>query len=165
MKKVLVFAVLVLLLFSVSGFAETGIGLSANYPIFHYFWGDEQVEFEDFSVGATIRMKQSILLLDVTALYPLRGYGVAGLFDVGLCFDLFMLRIAALGGLDAMYGFDSENFYWGPNVKANVDLKLGPATVGLSVVIPLTSLISDDDDTQMSLMYFAGVSLNLIYWF
>jgi len=165
MKKVLLFAVLALLLFSASGFAETGIGVTANYPIFHYFWGDEQVEFEDFSVGATIRSKQSILLLDVTALYPLRGYGVAGLLDVGVCFDLFMLRIAALGGLDVMYGFETEEFYWGPNIKANVDLKLGPATIGLSAVIPLTSLISDDDDTQMSLMYFAGLSLNLIYWF
>jgi len=165
MKKVLVLAAVALLLFSASGFAETGIGVTANYPLWNYFWGDEQVNLKDFSVGATIRSKQSILLLDVTALYPLRGYGVAGLVDVGLCLDLFMFRIAVLGGLDARYGFDSENFYWGPNIKANVDLKLGPATVGLSAVIPLTSIISDDDDRQMALLYFAGVSLNAIFWF
>jgi len=165
MKKMLVISVAALLLLAASGFAETGIGVSANYPVFYYFWGDEEVNFQDFSVGATIRSKQSILLLDVMALYPLRGYGVAGLFDVGLCFDLFMFRIAVAGGLDAYYSFKSENFYWGPNVKANVDLKLGPATVGLSAVIPLTTLISDDDDRRFALLYFAGVSANLIFWF
>jgi len=165
MKKVILLAAVALLLFSASGFAETGIGVTANYPLFYYFWGDEQVRFEDLSVGATIRSKQSILLLDVTALYPLRGFGVAGLVDVGVCLDLFMFRIALVGGLDAMYYFDSENFYWGPNVKANVDLKLGPATVGVSAVIPLTSLISDDWHRQDALLYFAGVSLNAIFWF
>ena len=165
MKKVIVLAAVALLLFSASAFAETGIGVSAHYPIGYYFWGDEQVEFEDFSVGATIRSKQSILLLDVAALYPLAGFAVAGLADVGLCLDLFMFRIALVGGVDAIYFFSTENFYWGTNIKANVDLKLGPATIGLSGVMPLTVFLSDDNTQLDALSYFAGVSLNAIFWF
>lgn len=166
MKKVLVIAVLALLLMSVSGFAETGIGVTAHYPFYVVgLLGDEpSVDF--LMIGASLRSKQSIFLLDVTGLYPLKGGLICGIVDIGVCFDVFFFRLAVAGGLDGFYSLNSEDFFWGPNIKTNVDFKLGPATVGLSGVIPLTMLISDDEFRVGNLReVFTGISLNVIYWF
>lgn len=165
MKKVFLIAVLVLLLISAVGFTETGIGATAHYP-FLFTEKGEKPELEDLLVGASVRSKHSILLLDLTGLYAVQGHLVAGLLDVGVCFDLFFFRLGVVGGLDAFYTLDGEYFTWGPNIKTNVDLKLGPATVGLSGVIPLTSLITDDDYRAGDLRtVFAGISLNVMLWF
>ncbi len=168
MKKIMGLVFLLLLLVSATGFAETGIGVTAHYPIIMGVGGGDP-ELDDFWVGASLRTKQSILLLDLSALYALNGIAAGGILDIGVCFDLFMFRIAVLGGIDLKYYLvdvlERENFYWGPNVKANVDLKLGPVTAGLSGIIPLTRFISDDEHRKDSLLTFAGVSLNVIFWF
>jgi hypothetical protein len=165
MKKVCLIAVLALLLFAATGFSETGIGATAHYPIFFTEKG-EKPQLDDLLVGASLRYKRSILLMDMTGLYAVQGHLVAGLLEGGVCFDLLLFRLALAGGLDALYNWDIEYFTWGPNVKANVDVKLGPATIGLSAVLPLTSLITDDEDRAGDLrVVFSGISLNVMFWF
>jgi hypothetical protein len=164
MKKVVVAAVMALLLTSVSGFAETGIGATVYYPAFMEKYSGNS-PLDHLLVGANLRSKHSILLLDISGLYELGNDLIMGFGDVGLCFDLFLFRIGVLGGVNVRYSWNFDSFLWAPNVKADVDLKLGPATVGVSAVVPLPALVLDDSEEVATMRGYTGVSLNVLFWF
>jgi hypothetical protein len=166
MKKIVLATVILLMVFTASGFTETGIGVTAHYPAWALYDAEEGIQMKQFFVGGTIRSKHSILLLDISALYHLMGSTLLGLADVGLCFDLFFFRLGLVGGFQGMYFMKANEYSFCLNGKVNFDVKLGPATVGLSAVVPIYALRFDDQpDRGEGLFILAGVSLNLVYWF
>jgi hypothetical protein len=165
MKKVLLL-VLVLTFVPLLSFAEIGIGASAffNSPVLvgadvdtHELWDG------GFTFGGSFRWKLWILQLDALALVTLDETNSLGLYpNVGLGFDLAILRLSAGVGPNVIFLFDSptDPTLLGFNAKANADIKLGPLSFGLSYIMALNldNGIALDRSTGM-------LGANVLFWF
>jgi hypothetical protein len=168
MKKLLAVSVLALLLVSAAGAAETGIGVSALYPGWAIQNLDDGFRVNQIFIGATVRSKHSLLLLDLGGLYGFSESVVSGFADAGVCFDLFFFRFGLVGGINGLYLMDDGEFSFCLNGKANVDVKLGPVTAGLSLMLPIYPVgaeFADEYQYDILFAYHGGLYANLIYWF
>jgi hypothetical protein len=165
MKKVLIIAGMLLVVVTGSVLAETGIGVSVAYP---HFWMVQTPELEDIEwynlcLGATVRSKRSIFLLDLGGYYWFGSPSAFAYLDVGLCVDLFMLRIGLVGGIEgSFFWVIEEGFDYSLNIKPNIDIKLGKVTAGLSALIPFGI-----EDKKIAPTYYTPflISASIMYWF
>ena len=169
MKRIII--ILLIAAFPLSLFADVGIGPTVGAL-------DEVLTFgpaeppEFWVAGLNIRWKQSILFLDVSGqshLFPTIDWDDTWVFlNMGLCFDLFFLRISGGPGLLINPVYDYNMVYkeegrwpWRFSGKLNVDAKLGPLTVG--VYINLWLYIDPELGLQSTNVGFFGASI--LYWF
>jgi len=81
--------------------------------------------------------------------------------DVGLALDLLFLRLSLGAGPNFTYEFGgADPFMPGFNAKANVDIKLGKLSVGLSYIM---GLVVDNGIALDKSTGLLGVSV--LYWF
>jgi len=165
MKRVLV--VLVLCLVPLLSFAEFGLGAAAffNSPV---LIGQEPelsgLRSGGFTFGGDLRFKLSILQLEALGLVTVEdGATALDLYtDVGLALDVLFLRLSLGAGPNFTYVFGggADPAMFGFNIKANVDVKLGHFSLGVSYI---TGLMVDgglDWDRSTGLL---GASV--LYWF
>jgi len=164
-KRVLI--VLALCLVPLLSFAELGVGGAAffNSPM---LIGQEVTSSGltsgGFTFGGDLRFKLSILQLEALGLVTVAGGDTAlDLYtDVGLALDLLFLRLSLGAGPNFTYVFGggADPFMPGFNAKANVDVKLGKISLGLSYIMGLVvdGGVALDKSTGM-----LGVSV--LYWF
>ncbi len=140
MKKVF-WIVSIALLPPLGLFAETGFGVTAMYqsPMLSGRGpAPSTLDWDDFSFGGNLRFKLAFLQAETLALLtPGGGPALEGYLDGGLALDLFVLRLSAGVGPDLRYRFDTGELRTGLNAKANVDLKLGRVSFGLSYILAL----------------------------
>jgi hypothetical protein len=169
MKKLIWLVSLLLLLMAIGGFAETGIGISAGYPV--YFITEMGFEPQALFAGATLRWKPSWFLLDAGFSFCLVDGMYYGFLDAGFCFDLSFLRFGLAAGFDfvriSMPGYGS----WtapGINAKLNLDIKISRVSIGVSGTVPLDLLFRREEvysEQQESRIVALMPALNIIYWF
>ena len=138
-KRFLLVLLLIILPFGL--FADFGIGGAVFYnsPVLIGQEVDTSgIGLSDFTFGANARYKFSFLQLDGLVLLTLGDNAVADAFlDVEACLDLLMLRLSAGLGPNLSYNFSDGGMETGFNAKANVDLKLGKISLGLSYIMAL----------------------------
>jgi hypothetical protein len=168
MSKLSWMAVILLLAGAAGAFAETGIGLSAGYPV--YVLVDYGFEPEALFAGVVARWKPSLFLLDAGFAFLLGGGLTYGFLNAGLCIDLLFLRFALSAGLDFVHYGEPGWSYLDPglNVRTSLDFKLGPVSLGVSAAVPVDVLIGflRQEDVSSDLRVLAcQPAVNLIYWF
>ena len=163
-KRVLI--VLALCLVPLLSFAELGLGGAAffNSPV---LIGQDVtasgLTSGGFTFGPDLRFKLSILQLEALGLVTVAGGSTAlDLYtDVGLALDLLFLRLSLGAGPNFTYEFGgADPFMPGFNAKANVDIKLGKLSVGLSYIM---GLVVDNGIALDKSTGLLGVSV--LYWF
>lgn len=152
MKRLLTI-LLLLAVVSAIGFAEFGVGVSAYYPLVETRL-DEYPRFDSYHLGGSFRYKGRLLMADTTLFAKsFRGEGEdAGLWwlldayvDAGVGFDLWILRMAVLAGVNYSHSisdFDAsvlpDQFDgFGMNIRPILELKIGPLAFGGSVAVPV----------------------------
>ena len=143
MKKTLIL-VLVLAFIPLFAFAELGLGASAffNSPMLIGQKPDiSDLRSGGFTFGADARFKfLKILQLETLGLVTVGDVTSIDLYaDAGLAFDLLFLRFSAgLGPIVFFLLSDVKDpTLLGFNAKANVDIKLGRLSFGLSYIMDL----------------------------
>jgi len=164
MKKTLIL-VLVLAFIPLLSFAELGLGASAffNSPVLIGTPIDKsELREGGFTFGGDARFKLSILQLEALGLVTLGDQKSIDLYaDAGLALDLAILRLSLGVGPTVFFLLDSTDpNLVGFNAKANVDVKLGRLSVGLSYIMDL--MVEDgialDKSTGM-------LGANVLFWF
>jgi hypothetical protein len=158
MKRALL-AALVFVLLPIAAFAELGIGAAAFYnsPVLLGQDVDEdQLNVDQFTFGADLRLKLSILQGEALALYA-TGDGVQSLniyLDAGLVVDILMLRLSAGLGPNFIFNIDESDkpVQAGFNAKVSADVKLGPISAGLSYIMDLNLDGGIDLETSSGLL-------------
>ena len=164
MKRILIL-VLLLSVLPLSIFAELGLGGAAflNSPV---LIGQTPVlkglSLDNFTFGGNVRFKLSFFQLDALALLTMAESPIVDLYaDAELALDILLFRLSAGAGPTIHYKFGgSDGFNLGFNAKVNVDIKLGPVSVGLSYVMNLIvdNGISLDKSTGM-------LGATVLFWF
>lgn len=158
---------MLLLALSGPGYAETGLGLSAGYPLWAAMMYDAEFDAQALFAGAVVRWKPSAFLLDAGVSRWLNGGLMLAYLDMGVCFDLWVFRFGLGGGIDLVrwsepgWGSYSE---LGFNGKLNFDVKLGRVTVGVSALVPIDALLSEYPEDRLTI-FAAQPMVNVLYWF
>ena len=168
MRKFIVGALLLMVL-ATPGFAETGIGLSVGYPVWTIIAHDLEFVAETLFVGVDFRWKPSLFQLDAgLSKWMVPDSKVTSIYaDAGICFDLWVLRVTLAGGFDAVHFGDIG---WGPytdlglNAKANLDVKIGPVSVGANILVPF-DIFRLPEPYNHPRVFSAQAMVNVLYWF
>ena len=167
-RKVIVGALLLMML-AAPGFAETGIGLSVGYPVWTIIAHDLEFETRTLFVGANVRWKPSVLQLEAgLSKWMLPDSKITSIYgDAGICFDLWVIRVTLAGGFDAVHFGDIG---WGTytdvglNAKANLDVKIGPVSVGANILVPF-DIFGLPEPYYDPRVFSAQAMVNVLYWF
>ena len=153
MKRILLL-VLVIGVLPLSLFAELGVGGAAflNSPVLIGQAPDlDGIGVEDFTFGGDLRFKLGLLQADALALVTMGETPIIDVYaDAQLALDILLFRISA--GAGPTFHYEAGNgAFLGFNAKANVDIKLGRLSVGLSYIMNLVvdGGISLDKSTGM----------------
>jgi hypothetical protein len=163
-KRILI--VLALCLVPLLSFAELGVGGAAffNSPVLVGQPVDKSVFDNGFSFGGDLRLKLAILQLEALGLVTTGGGETAlDLYtDVGLALDVLFLRLSLGAGPNFTYIFGDapDPSILGFNAKANVDVKLGHLSLGVSYIMGLAV------DNGIALDKSTGkLGVSVLYWF
>jgi hypothetical protein len=173
MGKSVMFGFILLLVVAWAGLADTGVGITAAYPM--YFTpvvSDYDFEPSLIFGGVTLRWKPSALLVDVGLSFAYHGMLSSSFLNVGACFDLLILRVGLAAGLYLAGICDPDEGSYtvgGLDAKVNLDVKLGRISVGVSALVPpdvLLDLFSFYYDVEDDIRIVAGqAAVTVIYWF
>ena len=163
-KKLLL--VLVIAIIPAMAFAQFQIGGTALYTGDITAISSGPVSAGDFNFGGEARLKLWIFQVGATGYYVPDGSNsyFFGTADAGLSLNILFLRVGAGVGVNAIY--DSYGLAYGPdmldkpyNMKATVDLNLGPIAIGVEGIYFLTDF--SQIPTAFSYAPAVGVSLLL----
>ena len=162
MRKMLL--VLLVVLLPAAAFAELGVGGAVLYNSPLLSGGKvDAIDFNvnKFSFGPDLRFKIWILQLEALVLGSFgSSSSLDGYLDAGLAFDILFLRLSAGAGINGTYNFDNGSFDKGFNAKANVDLKFGKFSVGLTYILD----VAVDNGIKWNLS--SGLlGAQVMYWF